>query len=68
MDTEKSITYPLRLPCRGWGRVWAHAFTFSLAACNICGRIFSIAWGEICRASKPGASGSGMLSFLINST
>jgi hypothetical protein len=25
------------------GRVWAHASAFSLAACSICGSIFSIA-------------------------
>ena len=30
--------------------------------------IISIGWGEICRASKPGASGSEMLSCPINST
>lgn len=38
------------------------------AACRICGRMSSIPCGEIRRASKPGASGSGMLSFSINST
>jgi hypothetical protein len=38
------------------------------SVCSICGRIFSIACGEICRASKPGASGSAMLSRSINST
>jgi hypothetical protein len=31
------------LACQGWGRVWAHASAFSLAACSICGSIFSIA-------------------------
>ena len=40
---ENQLLIPYACPCQGWGRVWGHAFTFSLAACNICGRIFSIA-------------------------
>src|SRR5215472_2881651 len=32
VDTEKSITYPLRLPLPRLGRVWAHGSAFTLAA------------------------------------
>src|SRR5262249_48298409 len=32
VDTEKSITYPLRLPLPRLGRVWAHDSAFTLAA------------------------------------
>jgi [ribosomal protein S5]-alanine N-acetyltransferase len=59
---------PHRLDC---GYVLAdpdYATGGTISVCSICGSIFSIACGEICRASKPGASGSAMLSCSINST
>ena len=59
---------PHRLDC---GCVLAdpdYATGGTISVCSICGSIFSIACGEICRASKPGASGSAMLSCSINST
>ena len=41
--TKKSNTYPLRRPLPRLGPGTAHASLFSLAACSICGSIFSIA-------------------------